>query len=79
MSVDTPTAEPLHTALNATVHDLEQGLRQLPLAKAINHLRDWERHLRATDRADLLPIADELAELDRYLAGVERRARQVAI
>ncbi|MEL6445406.1 MAG: hypothetical protein AAF089_06970 [Bacteroidota bacterium] len=77
MSVDTPTAEPLRTALNTTVHDLERGLRQLPLAKAINHLRDWERHLRATDRADLLPIADELAGLDRYLAGTSLDAREI--
>ena len=55
--------------LNATVEDLERGLSQLPLSKAINRIDDWQREIRATEREDLLPIADGLEELHGLLVG----------
>lgn len=68
MPLDTPPAHTLQADLDATVRELEQGLWQLPLAKAVARLSDWQQYLRTTDRADLAPIADGLADLERYLA-----------
>jgi hypothetical protein len=51
------------------VDDLERGLTQLPLAKAVNRIDDWRRQLLATERADLRPIADGLRDLHARLTG----------
>jgi hypothetical protein len=53
----------------ATVDDLERGLRQIPLSKAINKIDDWKRKIEQTEREDLLPIAAELGELHQSLVG----------
>ena len=53
----------------ATVDDLEGGLAELSLAKAINKIDDWKRKIEATDRADLRPIAAGLGELHQSLVG----------
>ncbi|HLT48679.1 MAG TPA: hypothetical protein VK002_15705 [Rubricoccaceae bacterium] len=58
--------------LAATVDDLERGLLQLPLAKAVNRIDDWRREIAATEREDLRPIADGLKELHGLLAGEDR-------
>ena len=55
--------------LAATVDDLERGLAQLPLSKAINRIDDWRREILATERDDLRPIADGLQDLHRHLVG----------
>ena len=53
----------------ATLDDLENGLAAFPLSKAVNRIDDWRRAILATERADLHPIADGLADLHRALTG----------
>lgn len=53
----------------ATVDDVERGLAQLPLSKAVNRIDDWKRKIEATERQDLLPIAAGLGELRQALTG----------
>ncbi len=55
--------------VNATIDDLEQGLDQFPLSKAVNRIDDWHRILDESDRADLKQIADGLGELKSRLLG----------
>lgn len=62
---DTHNAE-----IRATVDELELGLTQLPLAKGLNRIEDWKREILATEREDLLPIADALGDLHGALTGV---------
>ena len=63
-----PTAT--HSAeLKATIDELELGLAQLPLAKAVNRIDDWKREIEATERDDLQPIASGLGELHAALTG----------
>lgn len=54
-----------------TVSELERGLEQIPLAKAINRIDDWRRKIDQTERDDLRPISEGLAELRRSLVGGE--------
>ncbi len=53
----------------ATVDDLERGLQQIPLSKAINKIDDWKRKIEQTEREDLRPIAAGLGELHQSLVG----------
>lgn len=53
----------------ATVDDLERGLAQIPLSKAINKIDDWKRKIEQTEREDLRPIAAGLGELHQSLVG----------
>ena len=53
----------------ATVDDLERGLTELPLAKAVNRIDDWKRKIETTGREDLRPVAAGLGELRQSLAG----------
>ncbi len=62
--VETHAAE-----LAATVDDIERGLTQLPLSKAVNRIDDWRREILATERADLRAIADDLGALHAALTG----------
>ncbi len=55
--------------VGALVDDLEQGLTQFPLSKAINRIDDWKRKIEETEREDLLPIAAGLGELHQSLVG----------
>ncbi|MEM0961800.1 MAG: hypothetical protein AAGK21_04550 [Bacteroidota bacterium] len=67
--MDTIPNETEAAEVAATVDDLERGLTQLPLAKAINRIDDWKRKIEETGRQDLLPIAAGLGELHQTLAG----------
>lgn len=53
----------------ATVDDLERGLSNIPLSKAINKIDDWKRKIEQTEREDLRPIAAGLGELHASLVG----------
>ena len=53
----------------ATVDDLERGLTEIPLSKAINKIDDWKRKIEQTEREDLRPIAAGLGELHQSLVG----------
>ena len=53
----------------ATVDDLERGLTEIPLSKAINKIDDWKRKIEQTEREDLRPIAAALGELHQSLVG----------
>ena len=61
---DTHNAE-----IQATIDELETGLQQLSLSKAVNRIDDWKREIEATERADLRPIADGLGDLHGALTG----------
>lgn len=61
---DTHAAE-----IQATIDNLEGGLAEIPLSKAVNHIDDWRREILATERGDLQPIADGLGELHASLTG----------
>ncbi|MDX1530360.1 MAG: hypothetical protein R3362_02420 [Rhodothermales bacterium] len=60
--------------VRATIDDLEAGLHQLPLSKAVNRIDDWQRILRERERDDLAAIADGLEELHRRLTGPDLSA-----
>jgi len=51
----------------ATIDTLENGLAAFPLSKAVNTIEGWRRTLLTTERDDLRPIADGLADLHRAL------------
>ena len=53
----------------ATIDDLQEGLGQIALSKAVNRIDTWERELRETERDDLQPIADDLQQLHGLLTG----------
>ena len=53
----------------ATIDTLEKGLAAFPLSKAVNTIDGWRRTLLTTEREDLRPIADGLANLHRALTG----------
>lgn len=55
--------------VTATIDDLENGLSAFPLSKAVNRIDDWRRAILETEREDLRPIADGLADLHRALTG----------
>ena len=55
--------------VSALVDNLQNGLEQLPLSKAINRIDDWRRKVTETERADLQPIAAGLGELHQALTG----------
>ena len=61
---DTHAAE-----LAATIDEIEGGLAQLQLSKAVNRIDDWRREILATERDDLQPVADGLEELHNHLTG----------
>ena len=67
--MDTIPNETHAAEVAATIDDLEQGLAQFPLSKAVNRIDDWRREILATERADLRPIADGLGELHESLTG----------
>lgn len=55
--------------LQATIDDLEGGIGQLSLSKAVNRIDDWKREIEATEKSGLLPIAEGLGELHASLTG----------
>ena len=58
-----------HVEIKATIDELELGLTQLPLSKGVNRIDGWKRQIEVTERDDLQPIADGLAELHNSLTG----------
>lgn len=65
-----PIPSETHAAeLAATIDDLERGLAQVPLSKAVNRIDDWRREVLSTERDDLQPIADDLERLHDLLVG----------
>ena len=67
--MDTIPNETEAAEVAATVDELERGLTQIPLSKAINKIDDWKRKIEETERQDLLPIAAGLGELHQSLVG----------
>ena len=67
--MDTIPTETHQAEIQATIDDLELGLGQLPLSKAVNRIDDWRREIEATERADLQPIAEGLSRLHEALTG----------
>ena len=67
--MDTIPHETHAAEVSATIEDLERGLVQFPLSKAVNRIDDWRREILATERDDLRPIADDLGALHTALTG----------
>ena len=54
--------------LDSTIATLEEGLRSLPIERAISEVDGWQKKLEATDYPGLKPIVDNLRELKELLA-----------
>ncbi len=54
--------------LDSTIATLEEGLRSLPIERAISEVDGWQKKLEATDDPGLQPIVDNLRELKELLA-----------
>ncbi len=67
--MDTIPNETEAAEVAAVTDELERGLSQIPLSKAINRIDDWKRKIEETERQDLLPIAAGLGELHQSLVG----------
>ena len=67
--MDTIPSETEAAEVAATIDDVERGLAEIPLSKAVNKIDDWKRKIEATERQDLLPIAAGLGELHQSLTG----------
>lgn len=57
--------------LDALISTLGEGMRSLPLERAIAEADDWQKKLENTGDHDLRPIADDLRELKELLATEE--------
>ena len=65
-----PLPSETHAAeVHATVREIEGGLAQIALSKAVNRIDDWKRQIETSERADLQPIADGLGDLHNALTG----------
>lgn len=62
----------------ATIDDLQGGLTQLPLSKAVNKIDDWKRKIEDTEREDLRPIAANLGRLHASLVGADLDGRAIS-
>ena len=66
----TPIPSETHAAeVHATIREVEGGLAQIALSKAVNRIDDWKRAIETAERPDLQPIADGLGELHNALVG----------
>ena len=75
-----PVPSETHAAeVHATVRELEGGLAQLALSKAVNRIDDWKREIETAERADLQPIADGLGDLHGALVGTSFDALTVGM
>ncbi len=54
--------------LDSTIATLEEGLRSLPIERAISEVDGWQKKLEATDDPGLKPIVVNLRELKELLA-----------
>ncbi|MBV9454395.1 MAG: hypothetical protein JOZ19_09795 [Rubrobacter sp.] len=57
--------------LDSLISALGEGMRSLPLERAISEADDWQKKLETTGDHDLRPIADDLRELKELLAAEE--------
>ena len=65
-----PVPSETHAAeVHATIREVEGGLAQIALSKAVNRIDGWKRTIETAERADLQPIADGLGELHNALVG----------
>lgn len=53
--------------LDATVSNLENGVRNLVLDRAVAEISGWQRKLQASGESDLQEVAEELVRLRREL------------
>lgn len=61
--------------LDATVSNLENGVMNLVLDRAVAEISGWQRKLQASGEEDLQEVADELVRLRRELEnGMESRS-----
>jgi hypothetical protein len=54
--------------LDSTIATLEEGIRSLPIERAISEMDDWQKKLEASGDPGLQPIVDNLRELKELLA-----------
>lgn len=54
--------------LDSTIATLEEGVRSLPIERAISEVDDWQKKLEASGDPGLQPIVDNLRELKELLA-----------
>ncbi len=54
--------------LDSTIATLEEGLRSLPVERAISEVDGWQKKLEASGDPGLQPIVDNLRELKELLA-----------
>ncbi len=54
--------------LDSTIATLEEGLRSLPIERAISEVDGWQKKLEATDDPGLKPIVVNLRDLKELLA-----------
>lgn len=70
--------DPTHAAaLTATTDALEQGVENVPLARALGRIADWKLQIEATGREDLVPIAEGLGRLQEALTGEGLDAQRI--
>ncbi len=54
--------------LDSTIATLEEGVRSLPIERAISEVDGWQKKLEASGDPGLQPIVDNLRELKELLA-----------
>ncbi|MFN3595689.1 MAG: hypothetical protein ACK41D_00285 [Rubricoccaceae bacterium] len=70
--------DPTHAAaLTATTEALQQGVENVPLARALGRIADWKLQIEATGREDLAPIAQGLGQLQDALTGEGLDAQRI--
>ena len=57
--------------LDSIISTLEEGMRSLPLERAISEVDGWQKKLEASDDPGLQPIVGNLRELKELLAAKE--------
>ena len=57
--------------LDSIISTLEEGVRSLPLERAISEVDGWQKKLEASDDPGLQPIVGNLRELKELLAAKE--------
>jgi hypothetical protein len=55
--------------VRATIAQLEGGLDQFPLSKAVSRIEDWQRVLIASENDELRGIGEDLKRLHDHLLG----------
>lgn len=61
-------ADEISTSLDQTIAALRGGVRQLAIEAAVPVIDDWQQRLSGSGSPELMPIADNLAELSSQLS-----------